>query len=106
MPDAAVPSADIVPRYIKTVNSVEGILSFFRALNSVFLPLLMMLHKFDTKLRDGSGVRNSTVSEVLVRQKYINSSLQIHKYTEARVTLINDYHGRRWEGKKEKKNKR
>jgi hypothetical protein len=87
MPDASVPSADIVSRYIKTVNSVEGILSFFRALNSVFLPLLMMLHKFDTKLRDGSGVRNSTVSEVLVRQKRINSSLHIHRYAEARVRL-------------------
>lgn len=91
MPDAPVPSADIVSRYIKTVNSVEGILSFFRALNSVFLPLLMMLHKFDTKLRDGSGVRNSTVSEVLVRQKCINIALHIHRYAEeyaeARVTL-------------------
>jgi hypothetical protein len=87
MPDAAVPSADIVPRYIKTANSVEGIYPFVSALNSVFLPLLMMLRKFDTKLRDGSGVQNSTVSEVLVRQKCINIALHIHRYAEARVRL-------------------
>ncbi|MGC9444516.1 MAG: hypothetical protein ACP5E9_06270 [Candidatus Methanospirareceae archaeon] len=39
-PAAAVPSADTVLGYIKSANSVEGILSFFRALNSRFLPLL------------------------------------------------------------------
>ena len=37
---ASVPSADTVLGYIKSANSVEGILSFFRALNSRFLPLL------------------------------------------------------------------
>jgi hypothetical protein len=39
-PEASVPSADTVLGYIKSANSVEGILSFFRALNSRFLPLL------------------------------------------------------------------
>jgi hypothetical protein len=40
MPEASVPCADTVHSYIKTANSIEEILSFFRALNSVFLPLL------------------------------------------------------------------
>ena len=40
MPEASVPCADTVLSYIKTANSVEEILSFYRALNSVFLPLL------------------------------------------------------------------
>jgi hypothetical protein len=39
-PEASVPSADTVLNYINTANSVAGILSFFRALNSVMLPLL------------------------------------------------------------------
>ena len=39
-PEASVPSADTVLGYIKSANSVEGILSYFRALNSRFLPLL------------------------------------------------------------------
>jgi len=39
-PEASVPSADTVLGYIKRANSVEGILSSFRALNSRFLPLL------------------------------------------------------------------
>ncbi|RZN42445.1 MAG: hypothetical protein EFT35_01870, partial [Methanophagales archaeon ANME-1-THS] len=37
---ASVPSADTVLNYINAANSVAGILSFFRALNSVMLPLL------------------------------------------------------------------
>jgi hypothetical protein len=45
MPDASVPAAESVPGYSKTATSVEGIHSFVRALNSVSLPLLMMLHK-------------------------------------------------------------
>jgi hypothetical protein len=40
MPAASVPCADTVLSYIQTANSIEEILSFFRALNSVFLPLL------------------------------------------------------------------
>ena len=40
MPTASVPDADTVHSYIKTANSIEEILSFYRALNSVFLPLL------------------------------------------------------------------
>ena len=40
MPEASVPSADTVLSYIQTANSIEEILSFFRALNSRFLPLL------------------------------------------------------------------
>jgi hypothetical protein len=40
MPEASVPSADTVLSYIQTANSIEEVLSFFRALNSVFLPLL------------------------------------------------------------------
>jgi hypothetical protein len=39
-PEASVPSADTVLNYIKTANGVEGILAFFRALNSRLLPLL------------------------------------------------------------------
>lgn len=39
-PEASVPSADTVLNYIDAANSVAGILSFFRALNSVMLPLL------------------------------------------------------------------
>jgi len=39
-PKAAIPSADTALGYIKSANSVEGILTFFRALNSRFLPLL------------------------------------------------------------------
>jgi len=39
-PEASVPSADTVLGYIKSANNVEGILSYFRALNSRFLPLL------------------------------------------------------------------
>jgi hypothetical protein len=41
-PKASVPSADTVLGYIKGKNSVEKILSFFRALNSRFLPLLQI----------------------------------------------------------------
>jgi len=40
MPDASIPCADTVHSHIKTANRIEGILSFFRALNSVFLELL------------------------------------------------------------------
>ena len=40
MPEASVPCADTVLSYIKTAKSVEEILSFYRVLNSVFLPLL------------------------------------------------------------------
>jgi len=39
-PEAAVPSADTVLNYIRIANSVEGILAFFRALNSHILPQL------------------------------------------------------------------
>lgn len=39
-PAAAVPSADTVFNYIRIANSVEGILAFFRALNSCILPQL------------------------------------------------------------------
>ena len=41
-PEASVPSADTVHNYIRIANSVEGILTFFRALNSRFLPLLQI----------------------------------------------------------------
>jgi hypothetical protein len=40
MPNASVPCADTVHTYIKTANSIEDILSFFRGLNSAFLPIL------------------------------------------------------------------
>jgi len=39
-PEASVPSADTVFNYINIANSVEGILAFFRALNSHCLPQL------------------------------------------------------------------
>ena len=39
-PEASVPSADTVFNYIRIANSVEGILAFFRALNSCILPQL------------------------------------------------------------------
>jgi len=39
-PEASVPSADTVFNYIRIANSVEGILTFFRALNSCILPQL------------------------------------------------------------------
>jgi hypothetical protein len=40
MPDASIPCADTVHIHIKTANRIESVLSFFRALNSVFLELL------------------------------------------------------------------
>lgn len=40
MPDASIPCADTVHSHIKTANRIGNILSFFRALNSVFLELL------------------------------------------------------------------
>jgi hypothetical protein len=40
MPGASIPCADTVHSYIKSANSIEDILSFFRGLNSVFLELI------------------------------------------------------------------